>query len=888
MKRDQGAGNCWITFVILVIPVFFLTATTRKSDLPVDSETPTETPTSVATLPSETQTPLEVPTDAIPPTATASKTQAAPALVLISEVAWAGTTNSSADEWIELWNPGAIPVDLTGWTLSDGGDIHILLGRTIEPGGYLLMERTDDTSVADVTADGIYSGALSNSGETLSLADASGQLIDQVAASAGWPAGNATSYASMERTGQGPYWCTNDGLHQNGLDAAGQPVHGTPRKPFSGFCASTPAPSATRTPTATRTATATPTATGMETQTASPTEISSPMGTPLDSMTPSPTQTSYPMRQVWISEVGWAGTRASAEDEWVELQNFGDTAIDLAGWMLTDGGDIHVALQGVIAPGGYFLLERTSDASIADIVADQIYSGALGNAGEFLQLIDLAGNVVDRAGGVPWLAGSASPTFASMERTAGGGWCTNDGIHRNGTDAAGNPVNGTPRQSFSGFCAPVPPTATVTRTKTQTQTNTPTFVLAPYAAFALIINEIAWGGTTADSSDEWIELWNPGAAPIPLAGWRLTDGDRFSVALSGVIEASGYFLLERGDDSAIRDLSAEQSFEGVLENGGMTLRLIDPTGHVVDSANSTGGAWPAGNGSPTYLSMERASIDPETWASNNVFHRNGMDAEGNPIHGTPRQANSATFAIPTPTTLPRGLLVNEFLPKPGSDWNADGKPNLGDEFIEIFNAGDATVDLGGWFLDDQIQGGSRPYRIPDGELIRPKGLRVFFRAQTKISLGDTADGVWLIAPNGKAVDGINYSRTRWPDSAWGRYPEGVGGLRLGFPPTPGLPNRLPPDLENPKPKLKTEIPAGWRKMDCLEALRFPVLVGDGMLTTGADHALSMAERWGWMYSQKGDCYAWSGNLRAGLTAKEVWKTGYEIGNGYWWALVLLR
>ena len=36
----------------------------------------------------------------------------------------------------------------------------------------------------------------------------------------------------------------------------------------------------------------------------------------------------------------------------------------------------------MIAPGAYFLLERTDDRSVADIAADQVYSGALSNAGE--------------------------------------------------------------------------------------------------------------------------------------------------------------------------------------------------------------------------------------------------------------------------------------------------------------------------------------------------------------------------------------------------------------------------------------------------------------------------------------------------------------------------
>ncbi|MBI4771237.1 MAG: lamin tail domain-containing protein, partial [Chloroflexi bacterium] len=68
-----------------------------------------------------------------------------PALtVVINEVAWAGTDASSADEWIELYNPGASPVALAGWQLSDGGDLNITFpaGAVIEAGGFFLLERT--------------------------------------------------------------------------------------------------------------------------------------------------------------------------------------------------------------------------------------------------------------------------------------------------------------------------------------------------------------------------------------------------------------------------------------------------------------------------------------------------------------------------------------------------------------------------------------------------------------------------------------------------------------------------------------------------------------------------------------------------------------------------
>jgi len=154
--------------------------------------------------------------------------------VVINEVAWMGTLASSYDEWIELHNPTDEAIDLGGWTLTDGNDVSIALSGVIPAGGYFLLERTDDTTIADIPADQIYVGNLSNSGEQLVLRDAEGRVIDTADGRGGWPAGNATARASMERIDptapDAPAnWATNNGLTCNGRDAAGNPIRGTPR-----------------------------------------------------------------------------------------------------------------------------------------------------------------------------------------------------------------------------------------------------------------------------------------------------------------------------------------------------------------------------------------------------------------------------------------------------------------------------------------------------------------------------------------------------------------------------------------------------------------------------------------------------------------------------------
>jgi hypothetical protein len=147
--------------------------------------------------------------------------------VLISEVAWAGTLASANDEWIELWNPGDDPIALGGWAVTDDSDIWAPLTGTLAPGGYLLLERTDDSTISDLRADGIYHGALSDDGERLRLVDPSGHEIDLLNASGGlWPGGDRHSRTSLERFGG--EWMSFSGELGRGLDADGRPIRGTP------------------------------------------------------------------------------------------------------------------------------------------------------------------------------------------------------------------------------------------------------------------------------------------------------------------------------------------------------------------------------------------------------------------------------------------------------------------------------------------------------------------------------------------------------------------------------------------------------------------------------------------------------------------------------------
>ena len=180
-------------------------------------------------------------------------------------------------------------------------------------------------------------------------------------------------------------------------------------------------------------------------------------------------------------------------------------------------------------------------------------------------------------------------------------------------------------------------------------------------ARCVVINEVAWMGTQAFVVDEWIELKNNTTSPIDLTGWVLVAGDGTpSIALNGVIPAQGYFLLERTNDSTVSDIPADQIYTGALKDDGEVLTLRDAAGNVIDTANGNGGAWPAGD-KDTRSSMERVDPtvpdDDANWGTNDGVTRNGLDANGNPLNGTPKASNSVT-TVPGPPFAPSTVTVS--------------------------------------------------------------------------------------------------------------------------------------------------------------------------------------------------------------------------------------
>lgn len=318
------------------------------------------------------------------------------------------------------------------------------------------------------------------------------------------------------------------------------------------------------------------------------------------------------------------------------------------------------------------------------------------------------------------------------------------------------------------------------------------FFIIPFMVFggqnSVVINEIAWMGTQANSSDEWVELFNTTDNEIDLSDWKLYEagGQTLIIALKNKISPNGYYLIERSDDNSISDINADVfgSFGGSgLNNSGEYLVLKDNNGDTVDEVNFSS-KWPAGSASPNYKSMERINAaisgsDADNWKtfSGTPF---AFDANYNPIMGTPKQNNNEqtskdvsspqplspspepSNSAPTPSPSVNAqihpeIIITEFLPNPaGEDKN--------NEWIELYNNEDEDVSL----QDYWITNSSEKKYVLNALSITSKSYLIINSTESGIIIKNTGDELNLFYPNnslafrikfdGGVKEGLSFSR----------------------------------------------------------------------------------------------------------------------------------
>jgi len=169
------------------------------------------------------------------------------------------------------------------------------------------------------------------------------------------------------------------------------------------------------------------------------------------------------------------------------------------------------------------------------------------------------------------------------------------------------------------------------------------------------INEVLWAGTTFSENHHYIELHNNCNVDIDLMNTVLLildkqQGGTRSINLQGTILRDDYFLIVN-NSFVVSDVQPDFEADFELQTTNTALLLVFREGEQVLStanfaSNPPDEAWYAGAEltDGTRISMERnenaAEDNPSSWHSNNQRTRNGLDAVGIRINGTPKQPNS--------------------------------------------------------------------------------------------------------------------------------------------------------------------------------------------------------------------------------------------------------
>ncbi|MEK7612074.1 MAG: lamin tail domain-containing protein [Patescibacteria group bacterium] len=290
---------------------------------------------------------------------------------------------------------------------------------------------------------------------------------------------------------------------------------------------------------------------------------------------------------VRMNEIAWMGNSAGGADaEWIELYNTGDTEINLSGWQVIDLREqIQIAFtrRDSIPPQDFFLLERDSDDTVKTLTADFIYTGSLANEDEGLRLFTANCTLADEALASPkWPAGDNGEKKTMERRSDGLAWQTS--YVTEGTPKAKNSEPPPPPPP------PPPPVSGIEEGEEIEEVPEPGSVVSNVSH--IVISEFQTSGGAGQTTDDFIELYNPLSTPFNLKGHRLVkrsanatkDTSIKSWTADTFIPAHGFYLWANSEFTSLGTVPDTTTTASIADDNGIALREGPAdTGTIVDS-----------------------------------------------------------------------------------------------------------------------------------------------------------------------------------------------------------------------------------------------------------------------------------------------------------------
>jgi hypothetical protein len=249
-----------------------------------------------------------------------------------------------------------------------------------------------------------------------------------------------------------------------------------------------------------------------------------------------------------------------------------------------------------------------------------------------------------------------------------------------------------------------------------------------------------------DSSDEYIELYNPNAQDMNISGYSLIAGTTtkytYTFPDDTVLLANGYISISSGDTTI------------TLSNLGGSVELLDDTKAQVDIVSYdkavSGSAW--------------AYTDVDTWAwttSPTKDAKNIITIPKAPVvtaakkkTATSTKKSKSTSSKKTNFSVALPIQINEVYPDPKSP-ETDAK----DEFIELYNPHPYTINITDYTI---IAGTTKKYKyvFPQGSTLPANSYVVITSDDTNISLTNSEGSVQLLNNFDKEIDVVSYEAAK--------------------------------------------------------------------------------------------------------------------------------
>lgn len=644
--------------------------------------------------------------------------------IVINEI---GAYETSNHEWVEIWNNGTEPVDLTDWKFFEDGANHGLSASSTDgvvgPGEYAVICQNDTNFLVDYPgfSGSIFDsswGSLNESGEEIGLKDSAGEIVEIFTYIA------APNY-SLERI---------DPL-LNVYDAGNWIEHATSNT--VGFVNSVYGLPATTTPTTTP-----------------------PGGT-----------TSTPSTSV---QIDWGSLKLNefvsdptTGNEWVEIYNVSTTTIDFTAGEICDSRETGCkTASGTVAGLSWFYL-------------DLLTASFLNNDGDSVIFKNASGTIIDRRD----YSGATAPSKgrAAARSTDGtGDWVITTSL----TPGAANNIVAPPVSGSGG--SGTPPVEVVEEENQVVSDDISGVVINeiypnPFGVdtadeFIEIKNISATtknlsGWKISDASASYgifgeilpgqILFWPRSATKIALnnTGKETVKIINSLGEIAGSVEYEGSVEGESYARNASGTFTWTTTFTPGLENvfsqagSGIVWKISAPSSGEIgellvfnaeDTADERGGS----------IDINWQFDDGTCVSGLEVAHAFVSDG----VHNIVASATSTSGSFGEKkinvrigsglSTDNASIFINEIFANPeGTDES---------EFIELFNFGSSTVDLQGWGLRSEK---SKLFVFPTGTAILAGQYLTFYRTATKISLNNTADKIQLINRDGEIADMVRFNKS---------------------------------------------------------------------------------------------------------------------------------